>query len=81
MGCGIDACNCNDNPVAVIMEGDASWHDGAGWYYVDDEYRDEGSCGAFKTRFEAEDHAREAGYFVAPHKPATPSEREGGGGT
>jgi len=55
---------CDDAPVVVIMEGDAAWHDGPGWYYVDAEYRDEGSCGAFATRDEAVAHAREAGYFV-----------------
>lgn len=40
------------------------WHDGAGWYYVIDEYEDEGSCGAFDTYEEATSHARAAGYAI-----------------
>ena len=44
--------------------GDASWHDGPGWYWIIDEYPEEGSCGAFSTRKEAVDHATEAGYLV-----------------
>ena len=62
---------CDDAPIAVIKQGDDTWHDGAGWYYVDDEYPDEGSCGAFATRDEAVDHARESGYAVAPEKLTT----------
>ncbi len=54
-----------DKPVAVMKLGDETWHDGPGWYYVDDEYRDEGSCGAFPTREDAVAHAREAGYRVS----------------
>jgi hypothetical protein len=53
-----------DAPTAVVVIGDETWHDGPGWYYYDDEYQDEGSCGAFATRQEAEAHAREAGYEV-----------------
>lgn len=37
--------------------GDATWHDGPGWYYTIDDYPDEGSCGAFATRQEAAAHA------------------------
>lgn len=52
-----------DKPVATFeLATDDSWHDGPGWYYWDDEYRDEGSIGAFPAREEAETHAREAGY-------------------
>jgi len=40
-------------------------HDGPGWYYWDDEYRDEGSVGAFATREEAILHATDAGYRLA----------------
>ena len=57
-----------DKPWARVMYGDAAWHDGPGWYYVDDEYHDEGSCGAFATRDKAVEHAKEAGYRVAPTK-------------
>ena len=48
--------------IARIYKGDDSWHDGAGWYWVDDEYPYEGSCGAFHTVKEAESHARMCGY-------------------
>ena len=54
-----------DLPRAIVMEGDETWHDGPGWYYVDDEYRDEGCCGAFESYEAAADHAREAGYYVS----------------
>ena len=37
-------------------------HDGEGYYYVDDEYPEEGSVGAFKTLDELRAHAIEAGY-------------------
>lgn len=56
----------DDRPEAVIKLGDAAWHDGAGWYWIIDEYRDEGSCGAFATRDEAVAHAVECGYRVEP---------------
>lgn len=39
--------------------GDGDWHDGPGWYYIDREYPDEGSCGAFTTRLLAWEHARD----------------------
>jgi hypothetical protein len=55
---------CFDAPQARFLEGDATWHDGAGWYYVDGEYADEGSCGVFPTREAAVAHARQAGYYV-----------------
>ncbi len=48
--------------VCRFYQGDITWHDGPGWYYVDDEYPDEGSCGAFSTLDEAIAHAREATY-------------------
>lgn len=51
----------NDEPeTATIVWGDETWHDGAGWYYVLDEYPDEGSCGAFATRAAAIEHAASA---------------------
>lgn len=52
-----------DSPVSV-HEGDASWHDGPGWYYTLDDYPDEGSCGAFETRALAIAHAAGCGYAV-----------------
>lgn len=51
-------------PEVIILVGDESFVDGAGWYYYDAEYRDEGVCGAFPTREEAVAHAKEAGYVV-----------------
>lgn len=48
----------------TIREGDATWHDGPGWYYTIDDYPDEGSCGAFASRVLAEQHARAAGHTV-----------------
>lgn len=53
-----------DAPDAVLVEGDASAHDGPGWYYYDSEYPDEGSVGAFGTAKEAREHALAAGYVV-----------------
>lgn len=61
-----ESANIESEPAeARIYQGDATWHDGPGWYWVDDEYRDEGSCGAFATREEAEAHAIESGYRIA----------------
>lgn len=58
-------CSCEDcRPEVTIYLGDAGWHDGPGWYYVIDEYPDEGSCGSFGSEIEAGRHAREAGYKV-----------------
>lgn len=51
-------------PTVTIYEGDDTWHDGPGWYWVDDDYPDEGSCGAFLTRAAAEAHAIACGYAV-----------------
>jgi hypothetical protein len=55
----------DDRPTVTLMQGDDTWHDGPGWYYVIDEYQDEGSCGAFATRVEAEAHACAGGYEVS----------------
>lgn len=55
----------DDEPsTATLRYGDATWHDGPGWYYTIDDYPDEGSCGAFATRVEAIDHATGAGYEI-----------------
>lgn len=68
MCCDGEGClNCGgsglltDQPLAILQHCDVA-HDGPGWYYWDDEYRDEGSVGAFLLREEAEAHARAAGY-------------------
>lgn len=53
-----------EDPTASLHKGDESWHDGPGWYYVDDDYPDEGSCGAFATAEEARSHAEACGYDV-----------------
>jgi hypothetical protein len=45
--------------VTVYLWGEEA-HDGAGYYYVEDEYPEEGSVGAFKTLDEAVAHARES---------------------
>ncbi len=51
--------------TVTLREGDASWHDGPGWYYTIDDYPDEGSCGAFASRVLAEQHAEIAGHTVS----------------
>ncbi len=37
----------------VSVDAGWDWHDGAGYYLILDEYPEEGSVGAFKTRDEA----------------------------
>lgn len=71
--CAGNGCfNCNDSGLAVDQPtctfhlGDAEWHDGPGWYIVDDEYPEDGSAGAFETRADAEKFAAEMGYYVVP---------------
>ena len=50
-----------DEPVRIQVKlGDAQWHDGPGWYYWEEEYPDEGSCGSFPSREAAVEHARGA---------------------
>lgn len=68
-------CTCVSGAAGTVSlhEGDASWHDGPGWYYTIDEYPDEGSCGAFPSRVLAEQHAAMQGYTVAPSRPPTPA--------
>lgn len=48
-------------PVATIQFTD-NGHDGAGWYYWDPEYPEEGSVGPFPTREDAATHAVGEGY-------------------
>lgn len=55
----------NDKPTVTLHYGDAAWHDGVGWYYVIDEYPEEGSCGAFTFKQDAIAHAELCGYVVA----------------
>jgi hypothetical protein len=59
-----DSCFYGELPVAVVALGDATWHDGPGWYQWDAEYPDEGSSGAFYAREEAEKFARDSGYCL-----------------
>lgn len=54
----------SDPQVARLYRGDDTWHDGAGWYWFDDEYpEDSGAVGAFHTLKEAECHANMCGYY------------------
>jgi hypothetical protein len=50
--------------IVSVVEGDATWHDGPGWYYTYDEYPDEGSCGAFATQVDAVTHAALTGCVI-----------------
>lgn len=45
----------------VVTKGAADWHDGAGWYYWEEDCADEGSVGSFETKEEAVEHFRGAG--------------------
>ena len=54
---------CYSEPLLDCIktyEGDETWHDGPGWYYVLVDYPDEGSFGAFKTFSELLEHAEKA---------------------
>jgi hypothetical protein len=42
-----------------VKKGDRTSHDGPGWYYWDEEYPEEGACGAFPTKEAAVNHAKE----------------------
>jgi hypothetical protein len=54
----------DDKPTVTLKYGDASWHDGVGWYWVIDGHPDEGSCGAFTFKQDAIAHAEQDGYVV-----------------
>ena len=54
-----------DRETVSLYLGNATWHDGPGWYYVIDDYPDEGSCGSFRLRQDAVDHAVRCGYRVS----------------
>ncbi len=58
-------------PVAIIVKWGEEAHDGPGWYYYDEEYKDEGSIGSFDTREEAVADAKAAGYRI--DEPTEPS--------
>ena len=45
----------------VAVDDGWDWHDGAGYYLILDEYPEEGSCGAFRTRAEAVAWIEESG--------------------
>ncbi len=46
-------------PEGVAVE-QADGYDGYGWYWWDEDYPHEGTCGAFDTEAEAIDSARQA---------------------
>ena len=49
----------DDLPTASLYLGDETWHDGSGWYWIDDEYpEDTGMVGAFATPEDALAHVR-----------------------
>jgi len=53
------------------------WLDGNGWYYVSEDYPDEGSVGAFLTREKAVAHGEAAEYFFDPSPTETATDGEG----
>ena len=55
---------------------DGAWN-GPGWYYVDDEYPEEGVFGVFASQDDAREAARRDGYIVID-PPTTPSSRDDG---
>ena len=52
-----------EHTAATLYLGDETWHDGAGWYYIIDDYPDEGSFGSFPTKEAAIEHAIADGYY------------------
>ncbi|MCZ6870528.1 MAG: hypothetical protein O7G84_13585 [Gammaproteobacteria bacterium] len=48
-------------PTVTLYWGNDAWHDGPGWYYIDDEYPED-SCGAFRWWGQAADHAASSEY-------------------
>lgn len=60
--------DCDKSSATVIYCDNA--HDGPGWYWVDDQYPDEGTCGAFETASAAEADARESFEVVHVVQPA-----------
>lgn len=45
----------------VFIKGGTEWHGGAGWYYFEEHYPEEGSVGAFESMREALEHAQSSG--------------------
>jgi len=52
-----------DKAIAVLVFYDEAY-DGPGWYYYDQEYPEDGSCGAFSSKEEAISHAESGDYEV-----------------
>jgi len=62
----------SDEPATVVVKkGDENWHDGPGWYYWEEEYPEEGSCGAFPSRAAAVEHAEAQGHQTPGPQPAS----------
>ncbi len=57
-----DISSTEEQPTCTIYWYGDDAHDGPGWYYVDDEYPEEGSVGSFLTWQGAADHATKADY-------------------
>lgn len=68
----------DDKPTCSIREGADDWHDGAGWYWMDDDYpEDSGYVGAFATEQDCIEHARRCGYDTSKRNAtATPHSDE-----
>lgn len=69
----------DDQCACTIYYWGADAHDGPGFYYVDDEYPDEGSCGAFKRLEDARRHAAWSGYTVVDCDESARAEAAKGG--
>ena len=55
---------CDDEHVYVLKRYGDNAHDGAGWYYYEEEYPNEGSTGSFDTPEEAKAHAALSGVTI-----------------
>lgn len=66
----------NGDEAEVEVSYSTSGHDGPGWYYWDENYPDDGSCGAFESFEEAARHAATAYYRVRPPALARPAPKE-----
>lgn len=79
-------CDDDGNPFYALEYWESAGEGrGPGWYYYDDEYPDEGSCGPFETKAQAEIRARldfsDAPYADSEDDDATtPTRAESGGG-
>ncbi len=59
-----DRADLEDEVAPAIVTHFDSGHDGPGWYYIAQDYPDEGSVGSFETRAEAVAHAVDGGYRI-----------------